>query len=74
MGSSILLDTAPLSETIKARNSAWWRELSQPQRDKVIEFLRNTEKISSLPYGRVVRDWLTENGWLAESQAPAAAA
>ena len=73
-GSDILLDTAPLSETIKIRNSAWWRELSQSQREEVIKYLKDTEKIANLPYGKGVRDWLTENDWLAESQAPAAAA
>lgn len=73
-GSAILLDTTPLNDTIKARNSAWWRSLSEPQRDEVIKYLKDTEKIAGLAYGNVVREWLTKNGWLAESQAPAAAA
>lgn len=73
-GSSILLDTAPMSDTIKTRNSAWWRELSQSEREEVIKYLKDTEEIAHLPYGKGVRDWLAENGWLADNQPLAAAA
>lgn len=73
-GSSILLDTAPMSDTVRTRNSAWWRELSQSEREEVVKYLKDTEEIAHLPYGKGVRDWLAENGWLADNQPLAAAA
>lgn len=59
-GAGILTETAPLSEITRAKYAIWWRNLSASQKDEVLKYLKDTKKISNLPYGRGFRDWLSE--------------